>query len=139
MRVPTWLYGHEPSTPLATHIAKYFQNSIREEGLLAIGQQGVVFTEGSAGTIHEIFQDAAQNYYKTFGYFSPMVFLGVDYWGTRFPVRQILSALLKKEEFSRLVLFTDDYEAAHDFILNFRPPEPRSSGFAALHDPARIT
>src|SRR5262245_53175328 len=30
--VPTWLYGYEPTSPLATYIAKYFQNSIREDG-----------------------------------------------------------------------------------------------------------
>ncbi|MEO6534055.1 MAG: hypothetical protein ABIO06_10840, partial [Pseudolysinimonas sp.] len=28
--IPTWHYGHEPTTPFATHIAKLFQNSIRE-------------------------------------------------------------------------------------------------------------
>ena len=27
--IPTWLYGHEPSTPFATHIAKFFDNSVR--------------------------------------------------------------------------------------------------------------
>ena len=29
--IPTWLYGHEPTTPFARVIAKYFQNSIREK------------------------------------------------------------------------------------------------------------
>jgi len=33
--IPTWLYGHEPPTGFATDIAKYFANSVREEGLLA--------------------------------------------------------------------------------------------------------
>ena len=41
--IPTWLYGHEPPTPFATHIAKYFANSVREEGLLAIAKGGVDF------------------------------------------------------------------------------------------------
>ena len=31
LAIPTWGYGHEPPTPFATHIAKYFQNSIRED------------------------------------------------------------------------------------------------------------
>ena len=78
--IPTWHDGHEPTTPLATHIGKYFQNSIREDGLLALAKQGIVYAEGKAGTIQEIFQDGAQNYYKTFEYFSPMVLLSVKYW-----------------------------------------------------------
>ena len=32
--VPTWLYGHEPATPFATHIAKYFDNRQRRSHLL---------------------------------------------------------------------------------------------------------
>ncbi len=74
--VPTWLYGHEPSTPFATHIAKYFDNSIREDGILTISKGGVIYTPGSAGTLQEIFQEAVQNHYLTFGYASPMVFMG---------------------------------------------------------------
>src|SRR5690606_12288224 len=57
--IPTWLYGHEPPTPLATAHAKYFETSIREDGLLAVAKAGVVFAEGSAGTLQEVFQDAA--------------------------------------------------------------------------------
>ena len=49
--IPTWLYGHEPSTPLATHIAKYFDNSIREDGILTIARGGIIYTPGSAGTM----------------------------------------------------------------------------------------
>ena len=77
--IPTWLYGHEPSTPLATHIAKYFDNSIREDGILTIAKGGIIFTPGSAGTLQEIFQDAVQNHYMSFGYASPMVFMDKDY------------------------------------------------------------
>ncbi len=79
LAIPTWHYGHEPTTPFATHVAKYFQNSIREDGLLALAKQGIVYSEGKAGTIQEIFQDGAQNYYKTFDYSSPMVLFGVQY------------------------------------------------------------
>ncbi|RYD33129.1 MAG: hypothetical protein EOP85_21070, partial [Verrucomicrobiaceae bacterium] len=45
--VPTWFYGHEPPNVFATHIAKYFENSLREEGLLAIATHGVIFAEGN--------------------------------------------------------------------------------------------
>ena len=38
--IPTWFYGHEPATPFATHITKYFDNSIREDMLLAIAKGG---------------------------------------------------------------------------------------------------
>jgi predicted Rossmann-fold nucleotide-binding protein len=75
LAVPTWHYGHEPPTPFATQIAKYFQNSIREDGLIAIALYGIIFVEGSAGTLQEVFQDAAQNFYKSHDWFSPMVFL----------------------------------------------------------------
>lgn len=75
LSVPTWFYGHEPSNPFATHIAKYFSNSEREDGLLAIALSGIVFLAGGPGTIQEVFQDAAQNAYRTFGHPAPMVFL----------------------------------------------------------------
>ena len=54
--IPTWLYGHEPPTPFATKIAKYFANSVREDGLLTIAKGGIIFSPGSAGTIQEVFQ-----------------------------------------------------------------------------------
>jgi predicted Rossmann-fold nucleotide-binding protein len=118
LAVPTWGYGHEPPTPFATHIAKYFQNSVREDGLLAIGQQGIIYMEGKAGTIQEIFQDGAQNYYETFGQFSPMVFVGVEYWTRSFPVADVLRKLFGRR-FDTHVLITDDAEAAASFIEGF--------------------
>lgn len=93
--IPTWHYGHELPTPLATHIAKYFENSVREEGLLAFAKGGVIFTPGSAGTIQEVFQDLAQNHYESYGYASPMIFLNVQFWTKDrpiFPVIQTMSA-----------------------------------------------
>ena len=75
LSVPTWFYGHEPSNPFASDIAKYFSNSEREAGLLSIADGGIVFAPGGPGTLQEVFQDAAQNAYETFGPASPMVFL----------------------------------------------------------------
>ncbi len=121
LAVPTWHYGHEPSTPFATRIAKYFQNSIREAGLLAVAKQGIVFTEGKAGTIQEIFQDSNQNYYHTFEHFSPMVLLGVRYWTETYPVAAVLENLFSPEDFQEYVLITDDLGRAAAFILNFHP------------------
>jgi predicted Rossmann-fold nucleotide-binding protein len=106
LAIPTWGYGHEPPTPFATHIAKYFQNSIREDGLVAIARQGIVCMEGKAGTIQEIFQDSAQNYYQLSGEFSPMILFGVDYWTTTYPVVGILQKLFAAQ-FAKYVLVTD--------------------------------
>ncbi len=121
LAVPTWHYGHEPSTPFAAQIAKYFQNSIREAGLLAVAKQGIVFTEGKAGTIQEIFQDSNQNYYRTFEHFSPMVFLGVRYWTETYPVVSVLKSLFAPEDFREYLLITDDLDRAAEFILEFQP------------------
>lgn len=80
LAIPTWFYGHEPTNEFASGVAKYFANSIREDRLLALCHGGIAFTPGSAGTAQEVFQDAAQNHYETFGAPSAMVFLGSDHW-----------------------------------------------------------
>ena len=118
LAIPTWHYGHEPSTPIASHLAKYFQNSLREEGLLEIAHEGVLFAPGSAGTVQEIFQDCAQNHYRSFGSFSPMVFLHKQYWQQTIPVDRVLQALLKPEDYKRFVHFTDDLEEAYRIIVD---------------------
>lgn len=116
--VPTWHYGHEPPTPLATHIAKYFENSIREEGLLAIARAGVVFFPGAAGTVQEVFQDATQNFYGLHGIVSPMVFVGTDFWRRDMPVWDVLTSLF--EDVGMLHL-TDDVDHACEFVATHPP------------------
>ncbi len=106
--IPTWLYGHEPATPFATKIAKYFANSVREDGLLTIAKGGVIFSPGSAGTVQEIFQDATQNHYLSFGYASPMIFLGKEYWTQRFPVYPFLDKSLRNGNYKNLLLSISD-------------------------------
>ena len=117
--IPTWLYGHEPPTPLATRHAKYFENSIREDGLLAIAKSGVIFAEGSAGTLQEVFQDAAQNYYSSVDSTqSPMVFLDIDeFWSVRRPVRLLLDGLFD-DETEQIMSFVDNVEEAVAAIVN---------------------
>ena len=118
--IPTWFYGHEPATPFASHIAKYFDNSVREDGLLAIAKGGVIYTPGSAGTMQEIFQDAAQNHYETFGFASPMVFFGEEYWRKQVPVYELLSRLQEQGRYRNLILsITDDIESVVEHILSF--------------------
>ena len=108
--MPTWHYGHEPPNVFATRIAKYFANSIREDGLLAMALGGVVFAPGSAGTIQEIFQDAAQNHYHSFGQPSPMVLFGVRYWYEDKPVYPLLRSLAEGHEYGRLLSIVDSVE-----------------------------
>jgi predicted Rossmann-fold nucleotide-binding protein len=115
--VPTWAYGHEPPAPFATLIAKYFANSVREDGLLAIATDGVVFTPGNAGTIQEIFQDATQNHYEVFGKPSPMILFGSEHWTHRYPVWPVLTALSAARAYADLVVLTDDPDEVVDRIV----------------------
>ena len=88
LAIPTWFYGHEPPTIFASHVAKYFSNPLREDGLLSIAVDGVVYAPGHAGTVQEVFQDAAQNVYRVVdNRFSPMAFLDTDeHWSRRVPL-----------------------------------------------------
>lgn len=115
--VPTWLYGHEPSTPLATHIAKYFDNSIREDGILTISKGGIIYTPGSAGTLQEIFQEAVQNHYLTFGYASPMIFMGKDFWTKEIPIWPLMMDLVEKGKYKNLILCLTDEAADVERVL----------------------
>ena len=119
--VPTWLYGHEPATPFATHIAKYFENAIREDGILTMAMGGIIYSPGSAGTMQEIFQDAVQNHYLSFGYSSPMVFLGTDYWLNQMPVYKLLTHLVATGKYKNLQLsITDDEDEIVNIIERFK-------------------
>jgi predicted Rossmann-fold nucleotide-binding protein len=119
LSIPTWFYGHEPPTPFATHIAKYFHNAIREDGLLAIAHSGIIYAPGKAGTLQEVFQDAAQNYYQSFGRFSPMAFLDVDnYWSERFPVEKLLRPLFGADDYGRWILISPDPDRLIEFITS---------------------
>jgi predicted Rossmann-fold nucleotide-binding protein len=124
--IPTWLYGHEPPNAFATHIAKYFANSVREDGLLAIATYGVVYAPGSAGTIQEIFQDACQNHYKTVGVVSPMVFLDRDYWTRQKPVYPLLEQLAQGHDYARYLSLHDDPQEVLDALLRYA--EERAAG-----------
>ena len=107
--IPTWFYGHEPATPFATDIAKYFDNSVREDGIIKIAKGGIIYSPGSAGTMQEIFQDAAKNHYMTFGCTGPMIFLGEKYYTEEMPVFPLLSDMIERGKYSNLdISITDD-------------------------------
>ncbi|HZI07665.1 MAG TPA: hypothetical protein VEZ71_26850 [Archangium sp.] len=117
--IPTWHYGHEPPNPFATHIAKYFANSVREDGLLTIARGGIIYSPGSAGTIQEVFQDACQNHYNTVGVVSPMIFLGQDFWTRTRPVYPLLEHLARGQDYARYLLLTDSRERIIQALVDF--------------------
>jgi predicted Rossmann-fold nucleotide-binding protein len=128
LALPTWYYGHEPSTPFAIHIAKYFQNSIREDALIALAAHGIVFASRKAGTLQEIFQDSVRNYYRSASDpFSPMVFFGKAYWTEKLPAAALLQALFRnagrETEYTENVLITDDENEAAAFLVRKAPPD----------------
>ncbi len=119
--IPTWLYGHEPSTPFATHIAKFFENSIREDSILTLAYGGIIYTPGSAGTMQEIFQDAVQNHYLSFGLSSPMIFYGKQFWTEEMPIYPLLRTLAEKGKYNNLLLsLTDSLDDIVDELNHFR-------------------
>ncbi len=92
--IPTWFYGHEPPNVFADGIAKYFSNAIREDGLLARCDAGVVVVPGSAGTVQEVFQLATRLYYAPAGTTLPrLVLVDEQHWHGTLPVAPLLASL----------------------------------------------
>lgn len=126
--IPTWFYGHEPATPFASEIAKYFDNSVRENYIISIAKGGIIYTPGSAGTFQEIFQDAAQNHYETLGYASPMIFLGRQYYTEETPIYSLLEDLHDRGKYQNLILrITDRTDEVIRYLLEFHQPDCRWS------------
>lgn len=121
LAIPTWFYGHEPTNLFSTWVAKYFANSLREDGLLAIAKHGVIYAAGSAGTVQEVFMDAAQNHYVTFGAVSPMVFLGKHYWTHEKPVYPLLTALAADRAYASMIALCDTVDDVVRFIVEHEP------------------
>ena len=127
--IPTWFYGHEPATPFATEIAKFFDNSVRENYIISIPMGGIIYTPGSAGTFQEIFQDAAQNHYETLGYSSPMIFLGKKYYTEETPIYTLLADLHERGKYQNLILkITDEPEDVIRYLMDFHRPYHQWSG-----------
>jgi predicted Rossmann-fold nucleotide-binding protein len=120
--VPTWVYLDEPTTGFATHIAKYFTNSIRENGLLALARSGVVYAPGGAGTEQEIFTDIAQNSLTLYAVRSPVVFLDRQHYEFEHP--ELIAAVRKQAAafgWEDLVFTCDDPLEAVTFITAHDP------------------
>jgi len=131
LAIPTWVSEGEPINQFAPHIAKYFSNSIREDGLLAVATAGIVFAPGGAGTMQEIFQDAAQNAYKVFGR-SPMVFLDRQHYCADTGLYQALQRQAERLGFADLLSVADE---PADILKRF-PVRP--SGLDATDTPRRV-
>ena len=125
LAIPTWFYGHEPTNQFATHIAKYFANSIREDGLLAIATRGVVFAPGAAGTTQEVFQDTTQNHYDVFGVVSPMVFLDSGFWNETLPAEPLLRTLAGERTYGKMIGSADTVD---EVMVHLRAHPPVRAG-----------
>ena len=118
--IPTWFYGFEPTNAFAMYIAKYFDNSVREGGLIQIGKRGVIFAPGSAGTRQEIFMDSAQNHYGTTGFYSPMIFLGRQQYQIDAPIFPLLQQLATGS-YKDLLFISDDPTEILGFLKDHKP------------------
>ncbi|MFG2649629.1 LOG family protein [Streptomyces sp. NPDC048436] len=110
--IPTWFYGHEPPNAFATHLAKYFANATREDGLLARSNAGVVFLPGAAGTVQEIFDAATPNYYESRGEPVPMILVNREHWTERLPAWPLLQALARGRSMESRIALVGNVEEA---------------------------
>ena len=111
--IPTWFYGHEPPNAFATVIAKFFANAVREDVLLRLCRRGLVFVEGAAGTVQEIFQTVTGNYYAPgLPDVSPMILLGHQYWTRTVPAWPLLKSLATGRTMASAVHLVDSVEEA---------------------------
>ncbi|MFI2761484.1 LOG family protein [Streptomyces echinatus] len=114
--IPTWFYGHEPPNAFAAHIAKYFANATREDGLLARSTAGVVFLPGAAGTVQEIFDNATPNYYESRGEPTPMVLVDSVHWTRELPAWPLLRSLAEGRAMESRIALVDRIEQAPEAI-----------------------
>mgnify|MGYP003303933563 FL=1 len=74
--------------------------------------------------MQEIFQEATQNHYLSFGYASPMVFMNRSYWTEEMPVYLLMEHLVKKEKSKNLLMtLTDSTDEIVRTILDFQNKE----------------
>ncbi|MDJ0383797.1 LOG family protein [Streptomyces sp. G-G2] len=117
--IPTWFYGHEPPNAFAGHIAKYFANATREDGLLARSTAGVVFLPGAAGTVQEIFDNATPNYYGSRGEATPMILVDRAHWTERLPAWPLLRALAAGRPMESRIALVDSVDEVPETLAAF--------------------
>jgi predicted Rossmann-fold nucleotide-binding protein len=122
--VPTWFYGHEPSTPLASCHAKLFSNAVREDLLLAGSTAGLVVLPGAAGTVQEVFQATTHNFYATAEHVIPTVLVGVEHWTRTLPVWPLLQRLGAGRPMGEHVHLFDQVQDAVSVLVDAAPRTP---------------
>ncbi|HET6358405.1 LOG family protein [Streptomyces sp.] len=116
--IPTWFYGHEPPNAFAGHIAKYFANATREDGLLARSTAGVIFLPGAAGTVQEIFDNATPNYYESRGEPTPMVLVNRVHWTRTLPTWPLLQSLAAGRTMESRIALVDSVDEAPAALMS---------------------
>ncbi|MEU4999391.1 LOG family protein [Streptomyces sp. NPDC021622] len=125
--IPTWFYGHEPPNAFATHLAKYFANATREDGLLARSNAGVVFLPGAAGTVQEIFDAATPNYYESRGKPAPMVLVNRTHWTQTLPAWPLLQALAQGRSMGPTIALVEGVEEVPAALASLPPDGPSAT------------
>jgi len=102
---------------------------MREEGLIAIGNHGVVIASDTPGTVREVFQAAEQNSYWVGDRRSPMVLLGLQ-GSSSF---ELLMAYARRDGYADLVMSFEDPQEVVDFMVRTPPlirpsPAPTKTG-----------
>lgn len=108
LSIPTWHYGNEPPTPFATHIAKLFDNSIREDTLLSETRGGLVFMPGGPGTLQEAVDVAAKNHYGDPGDATRLVFVDRAFWTDAAPLYPFFERMRASGRYRNLDLRLED-------------------------------
>lgn len=111
--IPTWFYGHEPPNVFCDVVAKYFSNAIREDGILARSNGGVVVLTGAAGTVQEIFQAVTPLYYAPDDRpLAPLILVGRRHWTETVPVWPALGQLAAGRRMATVLHLVDTLEEA---------------------------
>lgn len=119
--IPTWFYGHEPPNVFGDGIAKFFSNAIREDGLLARCNAGIVVLPGAAGTVQEIFQAATRLYYARDVQPAPLILVGREHWSSVIPVWPVLQALSAERDMAGVVHLVDTFDEATNLLTSGTP------------------
>ena len=83
---------------------------------------GLIFFEGSAGTLQEIFQEAVQDHYVSLGYPSPMLFVNREFWAKQVPVVPFIQHMLENGRYKNLLVsLVDTTDEILYSIRKFKP------------------
>ncbi|GAB47492.1 LOG family protein [Mobilicoccus pelagius] len=119
--IPTWFYGHEPPNVFCDHVAKFFSNAVREDGLLSRCTAGIVVLPGAAGTVQEIFQSVTPRYYADPDVpLAPLVLVDVEHWTRTVPVWDALRGLSAGRPVADVLHLVDDLGEAAEIVTASR-------------------